>query len=94
MITVEIIIVILAVLATAGIGAATLLILKSRKEASQAQFAREDSRGIITQAEEDSRKILLAAQEEALKLRNETESELKDQRQEFHRMESRHLQRE
>jgi len=46
------------------------------------------------QAEEDSRKVLLAAQEEALKLRNETESDLKDQRQEFHRMESRHLQRE
>ena len=36
----------------------------------------------------------MAAQEEALKLRNETETELKDQRQEFHRMESRHLQRE
>ena len=36
----------------------------------------------------------MAAQEEALKLRNETETDLKDQRQEFHRMESRHMQRE
>ena len=94
MIAVEIIIVILAVLAAAGIGAAILLILKSRNEAAQAQSAREGSRGIINQAEEESRKLLLAAQEEALKLRNETESELKDQRQEFQRMESRHLQRE
>ena len=90
----EIIIVILAVLAAAGIGAAILLILKSRNEAARAQSAREGSRGIINQAEEESRKLLLAAQEEALKLRNETESELKDQRQEFQRMESRHLQRE
>ena len=90
----EIIIVILAVLAAAGIGAAILLILKSRNEAAQAQSAREGSRGIINQAEEESRNLLLAAQEEALKLRNETESELKDQRQEFQRMESRHLQRE
>ena len=43
----EIIIVILAVLAAAGIGAAILLILKSRNEAAQAQSAREGSRGII-----------------------------------------------
>ena len=89
----EIIIVILAVLAAAGIGAATWLSLKSRSDAAQAQSAGDNARGIITQAEEESRKVLLAAQEEALKLRNETESDLKDQRQEFHRMESRHLQR-
>ena len=90
----EIIIVILAVLAAAGIGVATWLSLKSRSEAAQAQSAGESARGIITQAEEESRKVLLAAQEEALKLRNATESDLKDQRQEFHRMESRHMQRE
>ena len=94
MITVEIIIVILAVLAAAGIGVATWLVLKSRNDAAQAQIAGESAKGIITQAEEESRKVLLAAQEEASKLRNETESDLKDQRQEFHRMESRHLQRE
>ena len=94
MITVEIIIVILAVLAAAGIGVATWLALKSRNDAAQAQVAGENAKGIITQAEEESRKVLLAAQEEASKLRNETESDLKDQRQEFHRMESRHLQRE
>ena len=94
MITVEIIIVILAVLAAAGIGVATWLVLKSRNDAAQAQVAGENAKGIITQAEEESKKVLLAAQEEASKLRNETESDLKDQRQEFHRMESRHLQRE
>ena len=90
----EIIIVILAVLAAAGIGAATWLTLKSRNDASQAETAGENAKGIITQAEEESRKVLLAAQEEVLKLRSETDSDLKDQRQEFHRMESRHLQRE
>ena len=94
MITVEIIIAILAVLAAAGIGVATWLTLKSRNDAAQAQIAGDSAKGIITQAEEDSRKVLLAAQEEASKLRNATESDLKDQRQEFHRMESRHLQRE
>ena len=94
MITVEIIIAILAVLAAAGIGVATWLTLKSRNDAAQAQIAGESAKGIITQAEEESKKVLLAAQEEASKLRNETESDLKDQRQEFHRMESRHLQRE
>jgi len=93
-ITLEIIIVILAVLAAAGIGVATWFALKSRNDAAQAQIAGESAKGIITQAEEESRKVLMAAQEEALKLRNATESDLKDQRQEFHRMESRHLQRE
>ncbi len=94
MIPLEIIIAILAVLAAAGIGLAAWLAFKSRTDALQAQVAGESAKGIVNQAEEESRKLLLAAQEEALKLRNETESDLKDQRQEFHRMESRHLQRE
>ena len=94
MIPLEIIIVILAVLAAAGIGLAAWLAFKSRTDALQAQIAGESAKGIVNQAEEESRKLLLAAQEEALKLRNATESDLKDQRQEFHRMESRHMQRE
>ena len=77
MIPLEIIIVILAVLAAAGIGVATWQVLKARNDAITAQIAEENAKGIITQAEEDSRKVLLAAQEEALKLRNQTESELK-----------------
>jgi len=93
-ITVEIIIVILAVLAAAGIGAAAWFSLRSKKEVLREQIAAESAKGIITQAEEESRKVLLAAQEEALKQRNATDSELKEQRQEFNRMESRHLQRE
>ena len=94
MIPLEIIIVILAVLAAAGIGGATWLALKARKDAELARSAGESARGIVTQAEEESRKLLFAAQEEALKLRNETETDLKDQRQEFHRMESMLMQRE
>ena len=94
MITVEIIIVILAVLAAAGIGAAAWFSLRSKNEVLREQIAAESAKGIITQAEEESRKVLLAAQEEALKQRNATDSELKEQRQEFNRMESRHLQRE
>jgi len=93
-ITVEIIIVILAVLAAAGIGAAAWFSLRSKNEVLREQIAAESAKGIITQAEEESRKVLLAAQEEALKQRNATDSELKEQRQEFNRMESRHLQRE
>ena len=94
MITLEIIIVILAVLAAAGIGGVAWLALRSKNEGLQAQVAEESAKVILTQAEEESRKVLLAAQEEVLKLRNATESDLKEQRQEFHRMESRHLQRE
>ena len=90
----EIIIVILAVLAAAGIGGAAWFSLRSRNDGLQAQIAEENAKGMITQAEEESRKVLLAAQEEVLKLRNATESDLKEQRQEFHRLESRHLQRE
>ena len=90
----EIIIVILAVLAAAGIGGAAWFSLRSKNEALQGQVAAESAREIITQAEEESRKVLLVAQEEVLKLRNATESDLKEQRQEFHRTESRHLQRE
>jgi ribonuclease Y len=94
-ITVEwIIIVILAVLAAAGIGGAAWFSLRSKKDGLQAQIAAESAEEITTQAEEESRKVLLAAQEEVLKLRNATELDLKEQRQEFHRMESRHLQRE
>lgn len=94
MINVEIIIVILAVLAAAGMGGAAWFSLRSKNEVLREQIAAESAKGIITQAEEESRKVLLAAQEEALKLRNATDSELKELRQEFNRMESRHLQRE
>ena len=77
----EIIIVILAVLAAAGIGAAILLILKSRNDAAQDQSAREGSRGMNNQADEGSRQLLWAPQDEALTRRTEPESEMKDKRQ-------------
>ncbi len=95
MITVEyIIIVILAVLAAAGIGGSAWFSRRSKNEGLQAEKAEESAKVMITQAEEESRKVLSAAQEEVSKLRSTTESELKEQRQEFSRMESRHLQRE
>ena len=62
MITLEFIIVILVVLAAAGIGGAAWFSLRSRKEGLQAQVAEERAKGVITQAEEESRKVLLAAQ--------------------------------
>ncbi len=58
------------------------------------ESANESAAGVVTQAHEESRTILLSAQEEALKLRNTAETEVKEQRRELARIESRHLQRE
>ena len=90
----EYIIVILAVLAAAGIGVAAWSVLKSKSNDSRLQNANESAAGVMTQAEEDSRKVLLTAQEEVLKLRSTAETEIKEQRQELTRMERRHSQRE
>ena len=90
----EYIIVILAVLAAAGIGVSTWSVLKSKNNDSRLQNANESAAGVMTQAEEDSRKVLLTAQEEVLNLRSTAETEIKEQRQELTRMERRHLQRE
>ncbi|CAI8026997.1 Ribonuclease Y [Geodia barretti] len=57
-------------------------------------MANETAGDLTAQAQEESRKIVLAAQEEVLKLRNETESEIKEQRRELTRLEDRHMQRE
>lgn len=88
------IIVILAVLTTVGIGVSTWFVLKSKRDASRLQSANENAAGVITQAEDEGRKLLLASQEEALKLRATAETEIKEQRQELTRVESRHQQRE
>ena len=90
----EYIIVILAVLAAAGIGVSAWSVLKSKSNDSRLQNANENAAGVMTQAEEDSRKVLLTAQEEVLKLRSTAETEIKEQRQELTRMERRHSQRE
>ena len=90
----EYIIVILAVLAAAGIGVSAWSVLKSKSNDSRLQNANESAAGVMTQAEEDSRKVLLTAQEEVLKLRSTAETEIKEQRQELTRMERRHSQRE
>ena len=90
----EYIIVILAVLAAAGIGVSAWSVLKSKSNDSRLQNANESAAGVMTQADEDSRKVLLTAQEEVLKLRSSAETEIKEQRQELTRMERRHSQRE
>ena len=90
----EFIIVILAVLAAAGIGVSAWLVLKSKAQDSRMESANENASGVVAQAQEESRTILLGAQEEALKLRNTAETEVKEQRRELTRVENRHLQRE
>jgi ribonucrease Y len=87
----------LAVLAAAGIsgsGVAIWMLLRSKANGKRIDSAREEVKGLITQAEEEKRKILLNAQEEVLKLRTAGERELKEQRQELTRLERRYLQRE
>ena len=88
------IIVILAVLAAVGIGVSTWFVLKFKRNTSRLQSANENAAGVITNAEYEGRKMLLATHEEVLKLRNTAETEIKNQRQELTRVESRHMQRE
>ena len=90
----EYIIVILAVLAAVGIGVSAWLVLKSKAQDSRMESANESAAGVVAHAQEESRTILLTAQEEALKLRNTAETEVKEQRRELTRLESRHQQRE
>ena len=90
----EIIIGILAVLAVAGIGVGAWFVLKSNKDNSRLQSENESAAGVKAQAEEESRKVILAAQEEVIRLRSTAETEIKEQRQEVARIESRHIQRE
>lgn len=87
----------LAVLAAAGIagsGVAMWLLFRSKLDGKRVENAREEAKGVVTQAEEEKRKILLGAQEEVIKLRTAGERDLKEQRQELTRLERRFLQRE
>ena len=83
------VIIVLAVLAVAGLGVSAWLILRSRFDGTKVDNARDRAETIVTQAEEEQRKLLLAAQEEVLKLRTEGENEVKEQRQELNRQERR-----
>ena len=89
-----VIIAVLAVLAALGLGIATWLGLRQKVQSSRLASANETAGDLTAQAREESRITLLAAQEEVLKLRNETESEIKEQRRELTRLEDRHMQRE
>ena len=91
-------VIILAVLAAAGIGLALAVaawsFFRGRVDGTKLEAAGERAKELISRAEEEQRKLILAAQEEALKLRAAGENEVKEQRQELNRVERRYLQRE
>jgi len=90
----EIILVILAVLAAAGIGVATWQFFKNKSNGIRLHDASQEAKNLINDAEDEKRKILLAAQEEVLKQRAESEREIQSQRQDITQLERRFLQRE
>ena len=90
----EYILVVLTVLAAAGIGVATWLFFKNRSDGTRLHNAGQEAKNITNEAEEEKRRILLAAQEEVLKQRTESEREIQTQRQEVTQLERRFLQRE
>ena len=89
-----ILLVILAVLAAAGIGVATWQIIKNRVDGTRLEDASQQARVVIDQAEEEKRKLLIAANEEVHKTRVAAEREIQEQRQEVTRLEERFLRRE
>jgi len=93
-----VLVIILAVLAAAGIVSALAVaawsFFKGRVDGTKLEAAGERAKELVSHAEEEQRKLILAAQEEALKLRAAGENEVKEQRQELNRMERRYMQRE
>ena len=89
-----VLLVILAVLAVAGIGVATWQYIKNKADGTRLDDANQQARVVINEAEEEKRKLLLAAQEEVLRTRAAAEREIQEQRQEVTRLEERFLQRE
>ena len=89
-----VLLVILAVLAIAGIGVATWQYIKNKADGTRLEDASQQARVVINEAEEEKRKLLLAAQEDVLKTRTAAEREIQEQRQEVTRLEERFLQRE
>ena len=89
-----VLLVILAVLAAAGIGVATWQYIKNKADGTRLEDASQQARVVVNEAEEEKRKLLLAAQEEVLKTRTAAEREIQEQRQEVTRLEERFLQRE
>ena len=89
-----ILLVILAVLAAAGIGVAIWQFIKNRVDGTRLEDASQQARVVIDQAEEEKRKLLIAANEEVHKTRAAAEREIQEQRQEVTRLEERFLRRE
>ncbi len=92
--TVDIIVIILAVLAALGIGSTVGLVLRSVWSRGRVVAASEQARKTIEEAEEVKRKTLLEAREEALQARSSVEKEVRERRQELQRQENRQTQRE
>ena len=90
----EFILVILAVLAAAGIGVATWQFFKNKSDGLRLHNASQEAKNLINDAEDEKRKILLAVQEEVLNQRTESEREIQAQRQDITQLERRFLQRE
>ncbi len=88
------ILVILAVLAAAGIGVATWLYFRNRVDGTRLHNAGQEAKNITNEAEDEKRRILLAAQEEVLKQRTDSEREIQVQRQDVTQLENRFHQRE
>lgn len=85
---------VLAVIGVAGTVFVVWFYLKLKSDGKIVENAKQYSANVLNQAEEEKRRLVLEAQEQALQVRTENENELKAQRQELNRLESRYLQRE
>ena len=90
----ELLIVVLAVLISLGVGIGSGLFVRSGFLAKGLERAREEEARIREQADLHMKSAVFEAKEEALKIRTNTESELKDRRSDLQRQERRVSDRE
>ncbi len=87
-------ILVLAVLAALGLGAATGFFVRAGVAGRRVKYAGEEASRILEGAEEEKKGILLEAKEEAISVRNSAEADLRERRSELQRMERRLSNRE
>ena len=87
-------ILVLAVLAALGMGAATGFFVRAGVAGRRVKYAGEEASRILEGAEEEKKGILLEAKEEAIRVRTSAEADLKERRSELQRMERRLSNRE
>ena len=90
----EALILVLAVLAALGIGAATGFFVRAGVAGRRVKFAGEEVSRILEEAEEEKKVILLEAKEEGIKIRTSAEEDLRERRAELQRQERRLSNRE